>query len=51
MTPWWTSGSLTGGVIDFEANNGDLNFSGRIKANGTTRDGDGGECRSSPPAT
>ena len=36
------SGGVTGGVIDFEANNGDLNFSGRIKANGTTRDGDGG---------
>jgi len=36
------SGAITGGVIDFEANNGDLNFSGRIKANGTTRDGDGG---------
>ena len=36
------SGGVTGGVVDFEANNGDLNFSGRIKANGTTRDGDGG---------
>jgi hypothetical protein len=36
------SGGLTGGVIDLEALNGDLSYSGRIKANGTTRDGDGG---------
>jgi hypothetical protein len=36
------SGGVTGGTVDLEANNGDLDFSGRIKANGTTRDGDGG---------
>src|SRR5262245_27956635 len=36
------SAGVAGGVVDLEALNGDLDYSGRIKANGTTRDGDGG---------
>jgi hypothetical protein len=36
------SGGVAGGNVDLEALDGDLTFSGRIKANGTTRDGDGG---------
>ncbi|HKA29714.1 MAG TPA: hypothetical protein VKH82_10080 [Candidatus Binatia bacterium] len=36
------SAGVAGGIVDLEALNGDLNYSGRIKANGTTRDGDGG---------
>jgi hypothetical protein len=36
------SGGIAGGNVDLEALDGDLTFSGRIKANGTTRDGDGG---------
>src|SRR5262245_57851350 len=36
------SAGISGGVIDFEALNGELTFSGRVKANATTRDGDGG---------
>jgi hypothetical protein len=36
------SAGVAGGIVDLEALDGDLNYSGRIKANGTTRDGDGG---------
>ena len=36
------SGGVTGGNVDLEANDGDLELLRRIKANGTTRDGDGG---------
>jgi hypothetical protein len=36
------SGGVAGGNVDLEALAGDLTFSGRIKASGTTRDGDGG---------
>src|SRR5262245_6626132 len=36
------SAGVAGGIVDLEALNGDLNYSGRIKANGTTRGGDGG---------
>ena len=36
------SGGVSGGIVDLEALGGDLSFSGRIKANATTRDGDGG---------
>src|SRR5262245_61990682 len=36
------SAGVAGGMVDLEAWKRDLDYSGRIKANGTTRDGDGG---------
>ena len=37
------SAGVSGGEVDLEATAGDLTFNGRIKANGTTRAGDGGD--------
>ncbi len=37
------SAGLAAGIVDLEALNGDMSFSGRIKANGTTRSGFGGD--------
>src|SRR5262249_60824106 len=36
------SAGLAAGTVDIEALGGDMNFNGRIKANATTRAGDGG---------
>ena len=37
------SAGVSGGEVDLEATAGNLTFNGRIKANGTTRAGDGGD--------
>ena len=37
------SAGVSGGEVDLEATAGNLSFDGRIKANGTTRAGDGGD--------
>ncbi len=37
------SAAISGGSVDIEALGGNMNFAGRIKANATTRAGDGGE--------